>query len=206
MTAVSPAGETPAKPARPARRGPADLPFTFPNVDLARTLAAERSEPDWLLAERVAAAAAYEGLPLEKNQLYTTYVDLRSSDLTAVRPYVRTAAAPGPEAATTVPEGVAAFIELREDRVTGLALSDQATAAGVALEAFGAALARDPDGFRTSIEGGVSLPVDDKLAQLARSARRANRYPRASSQAHWRSSSATGRSWPSRASRICRPA
>jgi Fe-S cluster assembly scaffold protein SufB len=169
LTAVSPAGEAPARPARPARRGPADLPITFPNVDLARTLAAERSEPDWLLAERVAAAEAYEALPLEKNQLYTTYVDLRSSDLAAVQPYTQTASAPEPSSATaTPPSGLAALIELREDGVIAAALSDQARAAGVTLETFGAALARDPDGFRVDVEGGVSLPADDKLAQLAR--------------------------------------
>jgi Fe-S cluster assembly scaffold protein SufB len=170
LTAVTSAGEaTPARPARPARRGPADLPFTFPNVDLARTLASERSEPDWLLAERVAAAEAYEALPLEKNQLYTTYVDLRTSDLTAVRPYLRTASAPqSSSAVAAVPEGVAALIELREDGVTALALGREATTAGVTLETFGAALARDPDGFMADLEQGASLPTDDKLAQLAR--------------------------------------
>jgi len=170
LTAVTSAGDAaPARQPRPARRGPADLPFTFPNVDLARTLASERSEPDWLLAERVAAAEAYEALPLEKNQLYTTYVDLRSSDLTAVRPYVRAASAPQPSsAAAAVPEGVAALIELREDGVTALALGTEATMAGVTLETFGAALARDPAGFRADLERGASLPTDDKLAQLAR--------------------------------------
>jgi Fe-S cluster assembly scaffold protein SufB len=169
LTAVTSAGDAaPARPARPARRGPADLPFSFPNAELARTLAAERSEPDWLLAERVAAAEAYEALPLEKNQLYTTYVDLRLADLTAARPYVRTAAAPAPESAAAVPEGIAALVEVREDGVTALAVGDQATAAGVTFETFGAALARDPDGFRVDMEGGNSLPADDKLAQLSR--------------------------------------
>jgi Fe-S cluster assembly scaffold protein SufB len=169
LTAVTSAGDAaPARQPRPARRGPADLPFTFPNVELARTLASERSEPGWLLAERVAAAEAYETLPLEKNQLYTTYVDLRSSDLTAVRPYVLTGAAPRQRAATNVPEGVAALIELREDGVTALALGKEATTAGVTLETFGAVLARDPDGLRADLERGTSLPGDDKLAQLAR--------------------------------------
>jgi Fe-S cluster assembly protein SufD len=170
LTAVTPAEDaTSARRPRPARRGPADLPFTFPNLALARTLAAERSEPDWLLAERLAAAEAYEALPLEKNQLYTTYVDLRASDLTAVRPYTRTATAPEPSsAAATVSDGVAALIELREDGVAALALGEQAAAAGVTIETFGAALARDPEGFRAAVEGGVSLPTDDKLAQLVR--------------------------------------
>jgi Fe-S cluster assembly scaffold protein SufB len=170
LTAVTPAGDaTPARRPRPARRGPADLPFTFPDVGLARTLATERSEPDWLLAERLAAAEAYEGLPLEKNQLYTTYVDLRSSDLAGVRAYTWGASAPEPSSATaTPPAGVAALIEIREDGVAALALGERAAAAGVTLETFGASLARDPEGFRAAVEGGASLPADDKLAQLAR--------------------------------------
>jgi Fe-S cluster assembly scaffold protein SufB len=36
------------------------------------------------------------------------------------------------------------------------------------VETFGAALARDPEGFRADIEGGSTLPTDDKLAMLAR--------------------------------------
>ena len=160
------AGEaSPAGRRRPARRGPADLPFTFPDLGLARALAAERSEPAWLRAERIAAATAYEALPLEKNHLYTTYVDLRSADLFAARPYVRTASE---AAGSAPPDGVSAVIELREDGVTRLGLSAAAAAAGVTLETFGAALARDPDGLRADLEGGTTLPADDKLAQFAR--------------------------------------
>ena len=161
------AGEaSPANRRRPARRGPADLPFTFPDVGLAQALAAERSEPTWLRAERIAAAKAYEALPLEKNQLYTTYVDLRSADLFAVRPYVRTASAPAE--GVLPPDGVSAVIELREDGVGRLGLSAAAVAAGITLETFGAALARDPEGLRADLEGGATLPADDKLAQLSR--------------------------------------
>jgi len=56
-----------ARRERAPRRGPADLPFTFPDVGLAKALAGERSEPDWLRDERVEAAKAYESLPLELN-------------------------------------------------------------------------------------------------------------------------------------------
>ena len=81
MTSTSaPAGEstTAARP-RPVRRAPADLPFAFADRDLALALAAERGEPDWLRDERLAALAAFEALPVESNQLYTTYVDLRAA-------------------------------------------------------------------------------------------------------------------------------
>ncbi len=168
-TADGAAGDTPTRPTRAARRGPADLPFAFPDRELVESLAAERSEPDWLRAERIAASEAYEALPVEANRLYTPYVDLRAAELMDVRPYVRTAGRPSPERATgAVPEGTSGIIGLREDGVTELALSDAAAAAGVILETFEAALARDPDGFRADLDAGGTLPTDDKLAQLTR--------------------------------------
>ncbi len=160
------AGDAPIAPSRPSRRGTADLPFRFPDRGLAQALAAERSEPDWLRAERLAAFTAYDALPVEVNRLYTPYVDLRPADLMTVRPYVQTAASPA--APAPAPEGTSGLIELREDGVTALALSAEAAAAGVVLETFATALERDPDGLRADLEGGRTLPVDDKLAQLAR--------------------------------------
>jgi Fe-S cluster assembly scaffold protein SufB len=153
---------------RPARRAPADLPFTFADRALAEALSVERAEPDWLRAERLAGVAAFEALPIEPNQLYTTYLDLRNADLAATRAYVRTASTPNAIASTRLPEGVAGLIDLREDGVAGLVLEPAAIAAGVILETFGAALARDPDGLRAELEGGAGLPDDDRLAALAR--------------------------------------
>jgi Fe-S cluster assembly scaffold protein SufB len=168
---------------RVPRRSPADLPFRFADRGLAQALAAERDEPAWLRAERIEAWQAFEAMPVEANQLYTPYVDLRGASLDDARPYVRTESAPEggrPESAgtgaragtearrATPPEGTSALIELSEDRVTELALSDEARAAGLILETFGSALARDPEGFRADIEGGATLPANDKLAMLAR--------------------------------------
>ena len=153
---------------RPSRRAATDLPFRFPDRDLAETLATGRAEPDWLRAERLAAFDEYSRLPTEPNQLYTTYLDLRNADLFEVRPYVRTASAPNAIASTTLPEGVAGLIDLREDGVAGLALEPAAAAAGVVLETFEAALARDPEAFRAEIDGGRGLPADDRFAALAR--------------------------------------
>jgi len=146
------------------------VPFRFATEGLARELAAERSEPDWLLAERLTAAAAFDALPVESNQLYTPYVDLRGAVLDEVRPWIRTASRPDDAARSgaELPDGVDGIIELGEDQVLGLALSPAATRAGVRLETFGAALACDPDGFRQDLESGTTLPANDKLAQLAR--------------------------------------
>ncbi len=152
-----PASDTPAtatattttaaatRPSRVPRRGPADLPFRFADRDLALALAAERGEPDWLRDERLAAWQAFESLPVEANQLYTPYVDLRGADLFEVLPYLADA-----------PAGLG-------DDLDGLDLPE-----GVHVETFGQWCARDPEGFRVAIEGGASLPGDDKLAQLAR--------------------------------------
>ena len=165
MTAATPTPVVRAARGRTPRRAPADLPFSFADVALAERLAAERDEPAWLRAARVGAAETFGRLPTESNQLYTTYVDLRSADLFAAEPVVRTAVAPDPEG--TVPEGVAALMELREDGVATLALSPEARAGGLTLETFAAALDRDPDGFRADLDGAW-LPDDDRLAWLAR--------------------------------------
>ncbi len=158
----------PAPRPRPARRAPTDLPFIFADRTLVEALADQRREPEWLRAERHAALAAFDTLPIEPNQLYTTYLDLRNAELAATQPYVRTATAPNPIASTRLPEGVAGLIDLREDGVAGLVLEPAAIAAGVILETFGAALARDPQGLRAELEGGHGLPDDDRLAALAR--------------------------------------
>ena len=170
MTSASaPAGEpsTGARP-RPVRRAPADLPFSFATRDLALALAAERHEPDWLRDERLAALAVFESMVVESNQLYTPYIDLRGAVLDDVRPWLTTVEAPAAGASTELADDIDGLIDIREDQVVGLALSSAAVAAGVRLETFGAALARDEDGFRADIEGGVTLPANDKLAQLVR--------------------------------------
>ena len=144
LTAMSTGSSTADRP-RPARRAPADLPFSFPDRGLAQALAAEREEPAWLRAERIEAWQAYESLPVEANQLYTPYIDLRAASLAEVRPYLKDG-----------PPGIG-------DDLEGLELPE-----GVHVETFGQWFERDPKGYRAAIEGGAGLPADDKLAQLAR--------------------------------------
>ncbi|MES2210316.1 MAG: SufD family Fe-S cluster assembly protein [Chloroflexota bacterium] len=172
------AGDVPATdsgaagPARAPRRSPGDMPFGFATADLVARLVTERGEPDWLRDERLTAASAFGALPVETNQLYTPYVDLRAAALDSAEPWIATesaVSAPGSNAiGDSLPDGVDGFIDLREDKVVAVALSGGASSAGVTLETFGAALERDPDGFRADIEGGSTLPSADKLAQLAR--------------------------------------
>jgi Fe-S cluster assembly scaffold protein SufB len=129
------------------RRSPSDLPLRFATPALAERLAGERQEPGWLRAERLAAAAAFEAQPVEANQLYTPYIDLRSAVLEDAEPYVLD----GPAG---LGDDLAAL---------GATLPD-----GVRVETMSQWLQRDPVGFRATLEGGTTLPLDDKLAQLAR--------------------------------------
>ena len=133
------------RPLRAPRRGPADLPFHFAGRALVEQLASERNEPVWLRDERLAASAAFEALPVEANQLYTPYVDLRGASLDTARPYILDG-----------PPGLGDDL-----RAPDLPPS-------VHVETMSQWLARDPAGFRATIEGGRTLPGDDKLAQLAR--------------------------------------
>ena len=136
--------QTPAPTARPARRAPSDLPIRFADRALAERIAAERGDPDWLLADRLAASDAFAALPIEANQLYTPYIDLRAAALEDAQPYVL--------------DGPAEL----GDNLQGLDLPD-----GVHVETFGQWLERDPEGAHAALEGGATLP-EDKLAMLAR--------------------------------------
>jgi Fe-S cluster assembly scaffold protein SufB len=135
-------------PVRPRRRTPSDLPFTFVTGELAERLAKERDEPQWLRDERLAAVQTFESLPIETNQLYTPYIDLRGAALEAAEPYVLD----GPP---RLGDDLAA--------IDAAGLPD-----GVRVETMSQWLERDPAGFRAALEGGSTLPADDKLAQVAR--------------------------------------
>ena len=126
-------------------------------------------EPDWMRADRHAALKLFNELPLEANQLFTLYVDLRAAKLDEIEPYLETGDAP--EVSTVVPEGTSAFIEIADDRVVARSLSPEAAAAGVVVDTLTHGLPEHPDlvpMVRSMTEGGASLPADDKLAQAAR--------------------------------------
>jgi Fe-S cluster assembly scaffold protein SufB len=169
LTAGGPPTALPAqaRPARAPRRTPSELTFALDEA-LVESWAAD--EPDWLTADRRTALARARDLPIEKNQLYTTYVDLRTADLSAVQAWPEPAGAPDPDARSSngAPADVAAWASIVEDRVEALVLSDEARTAGVVLDTLGGLIARDRDLARRLIADERSLPLDDKLAQLTR--------------------------------------
>ena len=149
---------------RAPRRAPSDLTFTLDEADVERRAS---TEPDWLAADRRAALSRYRALPLETNQLYTTYVDLRTADLGEVRAWESPEAAPRSRA-SAVPDGVDVFASLTDASVDALALSDEASRAGVVLDTIEGLIARDEALARRLLADDASLPLNDKLAQLTR--------------------------------------
>src|SRR5687767_12843981 len=127
------------------------------------------AEPDWMRADRHAALKLFHELPLEANPLFTLYVDLRQAKLDEIEPYIETGAAA--EVSDIVPEGATALIEIADDRVVARSLSPAAAKAGVVVDTLTHGLAEHPQlasGVRAMIEGGASLPGNDKIAQAAR--------------------------------------
>ncbi len=159
---ASAAPKTPAARTRPARRAPTDLSFRLDDALVERLAAAE---PDWLAADRRAALESFRSLPIESNRLYTPYVDLRAAELEDVTPYDATATES--RAKADIPEGASGLAALREDAVDGLVLDGDARAAGVTVETLGGLVRRDPGTARTLLSR-VTLPANDRLAQLTR--------------------------------------
>jgi Fe-S cluster assembly scaffold protein SufB len=146
------------------RRAPSELTFTLDEAFVERRAAAE---PAWLAADRRTAFERYQALPVETNQLYTTYVDLRTADLAAVAPG-DAPLTPSHDAGSTVADGVAASATFVEDREVRIVLSDAARDAGVILETIPGLVERDDALARRLLADEGSLPLNDKLAQMTR--------------------------------------
>jgi Fe-S cluster assembly scaffold protein SufB len=119
----------------------------------------------WLAPDRQAAFDLFEALPAESNLLYTTYIDLRAVALetaTLVRS-PRTA-----RVFTELPPDIDGLLVIDEGDVTEAALSPEAIAAGVELTTIADLASRAPHRVRELIDGGASLPADDRFAQLTR--------------------------------------
>jgi Fe-S cluster assembly scaffold protein SufB len=146
---------------------PDALKLPFAGEEIVRALSRKSDEPDWLLADRLTAYQLYNELPVETNNLFTLYVDLRAARWAEIDPYLETRDAPN--LSSVVPEGAAALIEVADGRVVARALSDEARMSGVVIDTFANVLRERPQLLRDVIEAGASLPTDDKFAQFARS-------------------------------------
>jgi Fe-S cluster assembly scaffold protein SufB len=146
---------------------PDALKLPFAGEEFVRATSRTNEEPDWLLVDRLAGLAMYDDLPIEANPLFTLYVDLRATRFGEIQLHPETGDAP--TVSDVVPEGAAALIEIAEGRVVARGLSDEARAAGVVVDTFANVIRERPDLLREAIDGGTSLPDDDKFAQFARS-------------------------------------
>jgi Fe-S cluster assembly scaffold protein SufB len=153
----------PGRP-RPARRGLTDLSLGVQRSDIDG-ISPIAGASDWLEADRQAGFDAFEALPAESNMLYTTYIDLRSVALEAAQ-LIRSPLTE--RVAAELPAGTDGLLIIDEGDLAGVALSDEAVAAGVVLTTIGDLATRDPGRVRTLIDGGSVLPPDDRFAQLTR--------------------------------------
>jgi Fe-S cluster assembly scaffold protein SufB len=149
----------PAARPRPARR-PLDR-LSLP-VDDATLEAALADSPEWLADDRRAAFASWATLPAESNLLYTPYIDLRAANLEA-SVVVGPVGADAVRTDVPIPDDADGRIEISEGRVTAVALSDAARAAGVVLRQ----LVDELDAVRDLLST-PGLPATDKFAQLTR--------------------------------------
>jgi Fe-S cluster assembly scaffold protein SufB len=149
---------------RPARQGLTDFTLPVQRSDI-EAIAPLPGETDWLLVDRQAGFDAFEALPAESNPLYTTYFDLRTVQLANAR------LTPAPHTVPTaveLPAEADGFLVIEEGDLAGVALSAEATGAGVTLTTIADLAARHPGRVRELLDGGSILPADDRFAQLTR--------------------------------------
>ncbi len=163
---AAPIEATATRAPRAPRRSPSELTFTLEDAFVEMRASAE---PAWLAADRRAALARYRDLPIETNQLYTTYVDLRTADLAGVQPWAQVSGSAESGARESY-DGLAALASIVEDRLDTVVLGEEARRGGVVVETLSSLVARDEVLARRLLGDEGSLPLDDKLAQLTRAA------------------------------------
>ena len=151
---------------RPQRQGLTDFTLSVTRDDVAAIHAAQAG-PDWLLADREAGFEAFDALPAETNDLYTTYIDLRGAHLAETALHRSPSVEP---TAIELPSGSDGLLVITDGDLGGAALSAEASAAGVELTTLADLLARRPERARELLEGARTLPADDRFAQLTRAA------------------------------------
>ncbi len=157
-----------APPARQARPASALLLRDTSEATVER-LSELQDEPDWMLAERREALQLARDLPLETNPLFTSYVDVRGARFDEIDPFLETGDAA--DVSDALPEGAAGLLVVSDDRIVARGLSPAARSAGVVLDTLTNALRQQPglaDHVRAVLEGGATLPQNDKFAQVAR--------------------------------------
>ena len=149
---------------RPARQGLTDftLPVERADIDAIAPLPGDAA---WLRTDRQAGFDAFDALPAESNQLYTTYVDFRSVQLGGAR---LTASPRTMPVVAALPDGTDGLVVIDEGDLTALAVSEEAMGAGVTLTTIADLAGREPGRIRSMLDGGSILPVDDRFAQLTR--------------------------------------
>jgi Fe-S cluster assembly protein SufD len=147
----------------------APLKLPWATSSHVRATSSALGEPDWLLADRLAALEAVTTLSAEPNQLFITYLDLRAVDLGAVEPYPPVMALGSTyRDREPVPAGATALVHVNERGLSSLTISEAAREAGLVIGTLHEVVGERPELVRDLIEGGRSLPGDDAFGQVAR--------------------------------------
>jgi Fe-S cluster assembly scaffold protein SufB len=145
----------------------APLNLSWATATHVRGTSSALGEPEWLTADRLAALERVRELPVEPNELFTSYIDLRAVDFAAVEPYPPAPAAEcRPDA--DLPTGASALVQLDERAMVACALSAEAREKGLVISSLAQAARDTPELVRAFIEGGGSLPHDDTFGHVAR--------------------------------------
>jgi Fe-S cluster assembly protein SufD len=141
------------------------LSLAFVSAEAARAASVDAGEPDWLLAERLDAAARAATLPAESNQLFTPYLDLRATrfETISVTSGSRSVVAGG-----MLPDGAAALVSVEGGSDALSILGPEAAAAGILVDTLANVLRDRPGLLDDALRGGATLPADDAFAQVPR--------------------------------------
>jgi Fe-S cluster assembly scaffold protein SufB len=140
------------------------LSLPFLTEEAARAASVAAGEPAWRLDARLDALDRVASLPGEPNQLFTPYLDLRSTRFGSVR-----LAQGSPRVADggTLPEGASALVDI-DPAGARLALGPEAVAAGVVITDLATALGSSVARLVEPLEADDTLPADDPFGQVAR--------------------------------------
>jgi len=156
----------PVAPARDrprARRRADELTFRLDDAYVERLAA---GSPDWLAEDRRSALARFRATPLETNQLYTPYLDLRNARLEEVEPQPRQDVRDTP--ATVATDDIAASAAFEESDLHSIGLTDAARRAGVTVEPLTAFVGRAAGEAQRLLTNDPPIATGDALAELAR--------------------------------------
>ena len=140
-------------------------------VEVVKDLSLSRSEPEWLLNQRLEAIKLYEELPQERSPLYAKYSDLKPLDFIGVdlAPSKKSSRTPKrrQKFGSVLGDGQekSSFLQV-DDKVLHSSVDDELESKGVILTDITAALERYPELVKRYFTEKAISPKEDKFVAL----------------------------------------